>query len=284
MSTETKQETQSPGQKQFRSLYHPAAVVTGATGGIGQVIARRLTEAGWSVCALGTNEDNLKRVVTDLEFAQGGHAAFSPPPPDILSYVLDVTDEPTRTKVFNTIRLLWGKIDLLVCAHGASPNPTPFGDISISEYRRVTDIDVWGTAGICQEVIPIMVRQGGGSIVLISSFHVRGTYPKRSLYAMAKSAVSSLTRSLCVEYAKHEININCIAPGQVEGERSRNIASKGEEREALEGWKDRMPSGKLVKAEDISTMVQALAKCQSINGQTIYIDGGATASLWYKKH
>jgi 2-hydroxycyclohexanecarboxyl-CoA dehydrogenase len=204
-----------------------------------------------------------------------------------MSFELDITNLSERHKVFNTIRLVWGKINLLVCAHGASARPFPFQDISVEEYSRVMNTDVLGTLGCCQEVVPIMKGAGNGSIVLISSFHIRGTYPYRTVYSLAKSGVSSLARSLCVEHAKYGININCIAPGQVDNQRSHTIAEdilKTTGQNVVPMWKSRMPSGKLVDSEDIATAVQFLANCPSINGQTIYLDGGATSSLWYQGH
>lgn len=288
MSIAKTNETQSFGQIQFRSPHHPTAVVVGATGGIGQVIARRLMEAGYSVCAIGRNKGKLDKTIEVLQYAQGAHAAFSPPAPDLLSFQLSLESRREITKVFNTIRCIWGKINLLVCAHGAEPNPTEFTDIDAAEYRRVMEVDLYGTWACCQEVIPTMIRQEShDSIVLLSSFHARGTYPRRAVYALAKSGVSALTRSLCVEYAKCDININCIAPGQVANQRSIDIARKIQEETGenpYNKWCERAPSGELVNPEDIATTVEYLANCPSINGQTLFIDGGATASLWYEKH
>jgi NAD(P)-dependent dehydrogenase (short-subunit alcohol dehydrogenase family) len=184
----------------------PVAVVTGATGGIGERISIRLLENGYSVCAIGRDVDKLKSCKEQLDFAAGAWQAFSAPPhPKSWYYPWSAWG---NIKTFRSFLEQLPRIDLLVCAHGASASPAVFECITYDDYRAVHDTDVWYTIETCQEVLPYMVRQKSGSVTILSSFHVRGTYPFRTVYNTAKHAVVGLTESLCVEYAKYGIKVN----------------------------------------------------------------------------
>jgi len=259
------------------------AVVVGATGGIGQRIAVRLVENGYSVCAIGRSHERVQAVKEALDFANGGNLAFSLPPyPAIEAHVVDFSDDHFDSTLMEICHRL-EEIDLLVVAHGASATPAAFDCVDMHEYRRVMDIDVWGTCVAIQRVLVHMTHTGG-SIILLSSFHVAGTYPGRTVYNLAKHSISGLVQSLCCEYARYGINVNAIAPGQVTGERSDAFVEKHfrtHGQDLREKWAQRAPAGKIVDPEDIANTVLWLAKVKAVNGQTIYVDHGVTASNHY---
>jgi len=258
-------------------------VVVGATGGIGQRIAVRLVENGYSVCAIGRSPERVQAVKEALEFTNGGHLAFSLPPyPLICAHEIDLSSDLIDFDLVDIFSSL-PRIDLLVVAHGASATPAAFDCIDVQEYRRVMDIDVWGTCVAIQRALGQMTEHGG-SIVLLSSFHVAGTYPFRAVYNMAKNSISGLAKSLCCEYASYGINVNCIAPGQVYGDRSAEFVEKHYQthgRDLYRKWARRAPGGRIVDPEDIAHTVLWLAKTKAVNGQTIYVDHGVTASNHY---
>jgi gluconate 5-dehydrogenase len=258
-------------------------VVVGSTGGIGERIAVRLVENGFSVCAIGRSRERLKEVKSCLEFANGGNLAFSlPPHPKITTARVDFNE--WAGSGITAALLDIGRIDLLVLAHGASASPAAFDCINLQEFRRVLETDVWGSIVTCQEVVGRMKAQGSGSIVLLTSFHVSGTYPYRTVYNLAKNSISGLAKSLCCEYAKYGININAIAPGQVDGERSDAFVEAHwieSGRDLKKKWQRLAPACQIVDPEDIAHTVLWLTKAKSVNGQTIFLDHGVTASNYY---
>ena len=262
----------------------PVAIVTGATGGIGSTVATRLVEAGYSVMGLGRDQTKLDEMCANLHFTKAGWEGFRPPPYPMTATHVDNHMADTAVAVQKAYQDMGERIDLLVCCHGESPKPMKVLDLDYEEWLRMMMGDVWHSVEACQMVLPYM-RDNVGSIVLLSSFHVTGTYPGRAAYNMAKHAIVGLTQSLCCDYAKYGININCIAPGQVDGPRSQGFVGRAFEddgKDLMKLWKARAPAGKIVQEDDIAQTVIWLAKTKAVNGQTIVIDHGVTASNYYE--
>jgi len=127
-------------------------------------------------------------------------------------------------------------------------------------------------------VIEKWIERGeGGSITMLTSFHVHGTYPGRLVYANSKAAISQMAKALCCDYARDGIRVNALALGQVEGPRTDSFGD-------LDDMKARSPAGKLVDNDDIYCALCMLMGCKAINGQTITADHGVTASLWHQPY
>lgn len=267
----------------------PTALVTGATGGIGSHIAARLVENGYNVMACGRDTNKRIALTERMAFASSGHAAFGIDVPDYDTMFVDFNESLAINDLEIAVENCenkWEKLDLVVCAHGSPPHIRPTEGTDIAIFKDVFEVDVLGAVLTCQIAYEALKR-AKGSIALISSFHALGTYPERTPYAMAKAAVCSLARSLCCEWAKDGIRVNAIAPGQVEGERTDLICKEVEEQTSInikDLMKARSPAYKLVTLDDIFNTVFWLAKSPSVNGQTIVVDHGVMANLWYMKY
>lgn len=256
----------------------PVAVVSGATGTIGQVVVRRLLQEGYGVLALGRRQEALTALYDQCRIDTGlmGGKAWS-------LYTM-VADFRERTALLRFERQL-GSCDLLVTCHGAPPCIKPTTELSPSDYDSVMDVDLHGTFELCQIVGDHMLTAGtGGNMVLLSSFHALGSYPQRCLYAMAKAGVCALARSLACEWAGAGIRVNAVAPGQIAGARTKAIAMTDEGTNILERMRQRAPAGRLVQAEDVAETVVWLTRTPGMNGQTVVLDHGVTASLYYENY
>ncbi len=247
------------------------AVVTGASGGIGNTIALRLIQEGYHVIAMGRNNEKL--------CALRDHVPL-PNNISLLSGDIRRCADPLRAMLVEM-----GPPDLLVCAHGASPVTAPTIGMPSETFFQVLHTDVYGTWVVCQTVGESMVQHRHGSIVLISSLHAYMTYPQRTLYAMSKSSVCALARALAVEWGQYNIRINSISPWQTYGERTQNFIEKeyketGED--LLEYYYKKSPLRMIVSPEDIAETVLYLMSNKSITGQDIILDCGVSSSLWYR--
>lgn len=268
-------------------------VISGATGGIGRVVTETLWRAGYSVVALGRNREKLAALAQHLVTThQGDQVAYL--------YVCDVTDahfalaapaicvdggvRRVYTSVVNILDDFYNNIALLVTCHGAAPTPGP-AITAGKALRSVYETDVLGTFALCQLVSAYMLHRHHGSIVLLSSIHARQTYPERTAYCVAKSAVCGLARGLAVEWGQRGLSVNAILPWQVRGERSQHFAEtlRQETGEDLyELYKQRSPQRRLVEPQEIANTVLWLAQNPSVNGQEIVLDGGVSSSMWFR--
>jgi len=257
----------------------PVALVTGATGGIGRVVVERLLREGYDVMATALHQERLDALDTQLRC-----------PHHLFRHAAAMEDvESIRALVEVTVKATpWKCIDLLVTCHGAAPAIGPSESLDARDWQRVHDTDVWGTFNVCQQAGRMMIRQKRGCMVLLSSIHARQSYPERAAYAAAKAGVAGLARALAVEWGKYHIRVNCVAPAEVEGERTQAIAQQQDLRgqaiftDTMELLKRRSPARRLVQPEDVAETVLWLAKMPAITGQTVVLDHGVMASAWYR--
>jgi gluconate 5-dehydrogenase len=242
------------------------AVITGGSGGIGSALALGMAECGADIMVADLSLDNFKETAVKI-VALGRQAHICE---------VDVTSEDSVEKMVEQTLKIFPKIDILVNAAGISARKAT-DKVSVDEWQKVMDVNIRGTFIACQKAGIEMIRQGGGKIINISS--VRGRYgiPNgASDYCSSKGAVDALTRALAVEWGRHNIRVNAIAPTVVETEFTREIFKRPE---AVEMLKARIPIGRWAIPEDLVGPVVFLASEASeyINGQVIYIDGGMTA-------
>jgi NAD(P)-dependent dehydrogenase (short-subunit alcohol dehydrogenase family) len=251
------------------------AVVTGATGGIGEIITAYLVASDYHVIAIGRNQEKLRamemttRAITAVSIDLSGSTRNS------IAAALDHALQPS-----------YYRTDLLVCAHGASPCKKPTLELDYAEDAApILATDVTGTFNICQVIGAYMVAQQSGSIVLVSSAHSSQSYPARVPYAIAKSSVVAMARALAVEWGRHGVRVNSISPWQVSGERS-DAVSREEKRltgeSAIELYKKKSPLMRLVDPVDIARSVLYLAENNSTTGTDLRIDCGVSASMWHR--
>ena len=188
----------------------------------------------------------------------------------------DVVSQESVTELVKKTLEKYHRIDILVNNAGFPITDelwdTPLHLIPIEGVQSVLDVDALGTFRCCKEVLPIMMKQGGGVIVNVSSTPAIAGYDKGAPYTIAKSAVLGLTKHIAKEYGKYGVRCNAIAPGSIATERNWSRLSKAERRDMVTG----IPLGRPGKPEDIAGVVLMLASnhCAFVSGQTIIVDGG----------
>jgi NAD(P)-dependent dehydrogenase (short-subunit alcohol dehydrogenase family) len=236
-------------------------------GGIGRAIAQGLAEEGAEVAVADQDSARAEAVAADVRSI--GRAS--------LGLAIDVTDKRSVEAVAQELgRSGWGA-DILVNAVGIAARQ-PSEALSAEKLREVLDVNTVGTFLCCQVFGREMIRRAGGKIVNISS--VRGRYGNRqgtADYCASKGAVDAMTRALAVEWARHGVLVNAVAPTVVETEFTKGLLAIPE---AARELKERIPLGRWAQPEDIVGPVLFLASPLSdfVTGQILYVDGGLTAA------
>jgi len=241
------------------------ALVVGGAGGIGRAQALGLADAGADVAVASRNLEHLEKVAEEIK-AKGRKS---------LAVTVDVVDEKSVKAMADGVLKAFPRIDILVNAAGLAIRK-PADAFPIEEWQQVMDINTRGTFLTCQVVGGLMVKQGGGRIVNVSS--VRGRYGLPGGYAAycaSKGAVDTLTRTLACEWAKHNVLVNAVAPTIVETDLTRDALA---DPAFANQMKSRIPLGKWAMPEDIvgATVFFAAEASSFITGQILYIDGGVT--------
>ncbi|WP_319773759.1 SDR family oxidoreductase [Breoghania sp.] len=244
------------------------AMVTGAASGIGRAIASLLSERGWQVHICDADPDAIARMRDEN--------------PAIEASVCDVCDVTRAAQtVERMLEKTGGRLDLLVNNAGTSGMNAPLEEIDPDDWRRTLDVNVNGTFNFLRVAIPVMKRAGTGTIVNIASTAALFGYPNRSPYAAAKWALIGITKTLAMELGPHNIRVNAICPGSVEGPRidgviERDARTRGvapdEVRRLYEG---QVSMRRFVSADDIARMCAFLASDDAgmVSGQIVAVDG-----------
>lgn len=246
------------------------ALVTGASGGIGGALGEALAAAGASVVLAGRNEAELACVRERIE-GRGGRAEIA---------VADLADVPACRDLVARALDLYGRLDVLVNCAGTNRR-TPMLDVTPDEYDRVMAVNLRAAFFLCQAAARAMVSTGGGKIINIGSLTSTIGLSEVSVYGATKAALAQLTKTMAVEWARHNIQVNCLAPGFILTPLTRD-ALWGDD--AKRRWMlDRIPARRPGLPEDLIGLALLLASPASdyITGQTITADGGLLAgSPW----
>lgn len=251
-----------------------AALVTGGGSGIGFGIASWLAGCGASVALFSRSEERLRDAASRLEAAHGERVLVTPG---------DVRDPAALRGAVARVREEFGRLDVLV-NNAAGNFYAPSAELSPNGWRAVVEIDLFGTFHACQAAFPLMSERGYGRIISISmTLHYRG-WPLMAHATAAKAGVDALTRTLALEWARHGIRVNAIAPGPIptEGVRAA-FASRAEgvpdvfgERAGDSFAHRYIPAGRPGSPEDIGAMAVYLASPAGdwISGAIFVVDGG----------
>ena len=242
------------------------AIVTGGGGGLGRGIAVGLAKSGADVIVTSRDVSHLRPVVQEIEGLGKKSLAVS----------CDVSSAPSLKSMVDEVVQSFSKIDVLVNVAGTNARFAA-EEMAPEEFERVIRFNVVGTFLACQAVGRVMIEQKRGKIINVSS--VRGRNAPAiggSAYATSKGGVDSLTRTLAVEWAKYNINVNAIAPALVMTDMTREFLSKPEIYSKMTA---EIPLARLGVPEDIigPTILLASDESNFITGQILYIDGGLSA-------
>lgn len=248
------------------SLDGKRALIAGASRGIGLAIARAVAEAGADTILASRNLEALEAEAAALR-GQGRNAS---------ALALDIADEASVASAAEQA----GDVDILINVAGTNIRKH-FATYTAEEYQRIMQTNLHGIVSLTQKIGAKMVARGkGGKIVHIGSYSSQRGMPYITVYAMTKSALDGLTRTLAAEWGRHNIQVNCIAPGFI----LTDLIRKMWEDETMLAW---MRGGQAIPRlgtpEDVAATAVFLASPASdyITGQVIAVDGGrSTTSVW----
>ena len=240
------------------------AIVTGAAQGLGRAMAEGLHEAGAEIVIL----DIMDKAVETAKAigADGAKASF------VKCNLLDRND--LRRGFAEAVKVLGGRLDILVNNAGGHARFPTLG-YKMEDWDRVMGINLNAVFLLCQLAGEVMVPQGSGKIINVSSVCAWVGSLNGAAYAASKGAVAQLTKSLCIEWASKGVGVNAIAPGYIAGT-DLNKDMTDERRVSIA---ERIPIGHWGKPEDLKGMVVFLASEASnfVNGAVLPIDGGFLA-------
>ena len=251
------------------------AIITGASKGIGRALSLRFAREGAAVVCAARSTDLVKETAGQVK-AAGGRA---------VAIVCDAAKEDDVRRLVAAGLKEFGKIDTLVNNAGDSGVTKPVQDYSMEDWRYTIDSCLTSSYLCTRFVVPEMIKGGGGAIVNISSGAGRRGLPYRIGYCSAKAGQVGMTYGMALELAPHNIRVNCVAPGAVEGDRiDRVIAGQAQARgipvdQMRKALVERTPLKRMVSADDIvdATVFFASDMARSVSGQVLAVNAGEPA-------
>ena len=232
-------------------------IVTGATGGIGNSIIKKLYDAGANILATGTKDEKLQELKKKFQ--------------NIQTLRFDISQiENLENFIEDATKKLGGKLDCVINNAGITQDNLAIR-MSIEEWKKVIDINLTSTFLISRYAIKKMLKNKKGKIINITSVVGHTGNLGQTNYTASKAGIVALSKSLAIEYAKKNININCISPGFIKTAMTDKIDEKF--REVIIS---KIPSARLGEPEDVANAVIFLASSHSdyINGETLHVNGG----------
>jgi 3-oxoacyl-[acyl-carrier protein] reductase len=243
------------------------AIVTGAGGGVGKAISKRLSSEGCKVIMLGRDRTKLQKAASEIGNKK-----------NTMTVIADITKEAEVLSAIDQTINSFDKIDILVNNAGIINDPMAFHEMSEDQWDDLVKTNLFGMFRMTKSIIPIMMKNGGGSIVNISSVLGIRSIPRvpLSVYAVTKAGVIMFTRSIAVEYGQYKIRCNCVAPSTI---RSSIIEPYLQDEGAKKLLESTFPLRVIGEPEDISGAVAYLCSDDSkwVTGTVMMIDGGLSA-------
>jgi 3-oxoacyl-[acyl-carrier protein] reductase len=232
-------------------------IVTGASGGIGNAIIKKLSEAGANILASGTRIEKLEELKKNFEGLK------------ILKFDISQSDK-IEEFIENATSELGGNLDGIVNNAGITQDNLAIR-MSIDEWQKVININLTSTFLMSKFAIKKMLKNKSGKIVNITSVVGHTGNLGQANYTASKAGIVAMSKSLAIEYAKKNININCISPGFIKTAMTDKIDDKFKEIII-----SKIPSARLGEPDDIANAVLFLSSEQSnyINGETLHVNGG----------
>jgi gluconate 5-dehydrogenase len=258
--------------KDFYDLTGRVALVTGGTQGIGFAIAILLAQAGAKVCVNGRNEEKLNRCRE--QFKEKGL--------DVIVQKFDVTDAEDVDRGITEIEKKAGGVDILVNNAGMIKR-MPILDMPVEVFSQTLDVDLVAPFIVSKRVVPGMIEKRRGKIINICS--MMSVYGRNSVsaYASAKGGLKLLTQNMACEWARFNIQVNGIGPGDIATEMTASL--RGTSNPFNDLVMMRTPAGRWGDPEDVANAALFLASGASnyVNGHILYVDGGILANFGYVK-
>jgi len=240
------------------------AIITGASKGIGEAIARGLAHAGAKVTISSRKPEGIARVAHDIQ-SSGGEAiaqqAHMGDPDQVAALV---------AKTLET----WGRVDIAVNNAGTNPHFGPLLTADEGQFEKILDVNLKGYFRLCKEVVPPMEEQGAGKIINITSVAGIRPGPGMGAYSISKAGVIMLTKVLASELGQNNIQVNAIAPGLIKTKFSQVL---WQNEDLLHHQESVTPLGRIGLPEDVVGAAIFLASPASdwVTGTVLLVDGGS---------
>jgi len=249
------------------SLDGKRALVTGSSQGIGYALAHGLAKAGANIVLNGRDAAKLEAAAKTL----GSDGAT------VETLVFDVTDHDSVRTAVDTFEEKHGAIDILVNNAGMQ-HRTPLEDFPADAFERLLQTNIASVFHVGQAVARHMIARGAGKIINIASVQTALARPGIAPYTTTKGAVGNLTKGMATDWAKYGLQCNAIAPGYFDTPMNAALVADPE----FSAWLEkRTPAGRWGNVEELVGAAVFLSSQASsfVNGHTLYVDGGITASL-----
>src|SRR5262245_17151797 len=244
------------------------ALITGASGGVGRAISKRLASEGCNVVLIGRNRERLSKVSSEIGDKKS-----------VLSVVADITKEAEVLLAIEQTLSTFDRIDIQVNNAGTINDPVLFHETSDDNWNELVDTNLLGTFRMTKACLPLMMKDGkGGSIVNISSVLGVRSIPKVPLtvYGVTKAGIIMFTKSIAVEYGQYGIRSNCLCPSTI---RSSIIEPYLQDENAKKILESTFPLRRIGEPDDIAGAVAYLSSDDArwITGSVMMVDGGLSA-------
>ena len=238
------------------NLKNKKILITGATGGIGNCLIEKFNNLGSTIVATGTNEEKLEKIKKNFNNIH------------VEKFKLD--EHENIEKFIDKVDKKLAGLDVLINNAGITLDNLAIR-LTEENWKKVLDINLTSTFLMCKHTIKKMLKKKQGKIINITSIVGHTGNLGQANYAASKAGIIAFSKSLAIEYAKKNININCVSPGFIKTEMTDKISE-----EFKKNLISKIPSGNLGTGEDVSNCVAFLASDMAnyINGETIHVNGG----------
>ena len=237
------------------NLKNKKVIITGATGGIGNSLVKKFSESGSIVLATGTKEEKLNELKSTF---------------DIQIEKFNLGDHSKIESFIDLANNKLGGLDVLINNAGINLDSLTIR-LTEENWKKVLDINLTSTFLMCKSAIKKMIKNKSGKIINITSIVGHTGNFGQTNYSASKAGIVAFSKSLALEYAKKNININCVSPGFIKTEMTDKIPEEYKTKLI-----SRIPAGDLGTGDDVSNCVAFLASDMAnyINGETIHVNGG----------
>lgn len=251
------------------TFHGKVAVVTGGAGGIGSAIATEYASCGASVVILDKNIIDAKQAADQIAASTGS---------TVVAQEVDITNSSMVHDAAQQVLVEFGRVDALVNNAGIADNGATL-EATDRDWNSVVNINLSGTFYVSREFGQALIESQGAMVNISSIAGFAAVSPEIHVaYDATKAGVAALSRTLAVEWARHGVRVNAVAPGYTNTELLKNVGAA--DPEIIKSWISKIPQGRLMEPSDIAKVVVFLTSpdAVAITGQTIVADGGFLAA------